>query len=225
MYRVFPNCSGLVRRASQSLLYERFTKGEVDVWRAEDRRGERSISLSEKARWVLVALTACSIGCGGSGSAGKGTGGGLALRVRWQTDAAQSQNADPCSGFTSQTPIPTIVGTVRVVLQSVSSAFPSTTACCRAEAKGPFTADNRKLAITGLPAGVVTFVVDAFVGECDATQGTTNLCGPTPLEVTEVPVCTVIGTPTPTPDPATPSPAMCQAAVYSSGQVSGVPIV
>src|SRR5215470_307407 len=102
---------------------------EVDVRRAEARRGERSISLS-KARWVLVALTACAVGCGGSGSGGNGTAGGLALRVRWQTDAAQSQDADPCSGFSPQTPIPVGVGTVRVLLQSVSSDFPSTTTCC-----------------------------------------------------------------------------------------------
>src|SRR5215472_12139645 len=195
---------------------------EVDVRRAEARRGERSISLSKKARRVLLALTACAVGCGGSGSAGNGAAGELAVRVRWQTDAAQSQNADPCSGFTPKTPIPESVGTVRVVLQSVSSAFPSKTTCCRAEAKKPFDTDaRRRVMITGLPAGVVTFVVDAFDdGMCEPTQGDTDLCGPT----AEVPFCTVIGTATPTPGPGTPSPGVCQAAVYSSGQVSDVPI-
>src|SRR5262249_22117765 len=84
---------------------------------------------------------------------------------------------------------------------------------------------RRRVMITGLPAGVVNFVVDAFDGICGPTQGETKLCGPTPVPLEEVPFCTVIGTATPTPDPANPSPGgVCRAAVYTSDQVSDVPI-
>src|SRR5512143_2581281 len=76
------------------------------------RRRVRSISTCR----LLIVLAACTLGgcIGGSGGAGEGGSGGLALRVRWEIDpAAQSQNADACSGFTPKTPVPSGGGLFR----------------------------------------------------------------------------------------------------------------